>query len=57
MNEAERIVRKLDECIKIMKRGLFTKYDLEFISVGLKKMLEKTEEILKKTPTKEDQKE
>jgi hypothetical protein len=54
MNEAERIVRKLDECIKIMKRGLFTKYDLEFISVGLKKMLEKTEEILKRTPTKED---
>ena len=48
MMAGERIVRKLDECINIMKSEKFTKFELEFIAVGLKKMLEKTEEILKK---------
>ena len=48
MNSGEQIVRKLDECIQIMKLGVFTKYELEFIIVGLKKMLEKTEGVLNK---------
>ncbi len=44
---AEQLIRKLYECIEIMKDGSFARYELEFISVALKKMLEKTEEVLK----------
>lgn len=48
MKDGERVVELLTQCGRLMMHGSFTKYDLDFIKIGLEKLLSATNKTIAK---------